>query len=231
MFSGFPEETIRFFLDIRFHNDTTFYHAHEDEFKTYVKQPFYDFIDALGETMLSIAPDMEVRPVKCLSRLHRDTRFSKDKSPYRDHLWLTFHRTAEQKDSAVMYWFELSPETLEWGLGFWGQNRAAMDALRRRMVQKPQEVRKALRQSGLPDETLPILGERYQRMKPPPGMPVDLAMLYPVKDLYIKRSNIPFKCCYQPELTELVKKDFIRLRPMYTLLRSIADEAMAQLDG
>ena len=68
-------------------------------------------------------------------------------------------------------------------------------------------------------------------MKPPPGMPVDLAMLYPVKDLYIKRSNTPFKCCYQPELTELVKKDFIRLRPMYTLLRSIADEAMAQLDG
>jgi uncharacterized protein (DUF2461 family) len=29
---------------------------------------------------------MEVRPVKCLARLRRDTRFTKDKSPYRDHL-------------------------------------------------------------------------------------------------------------------------------------------------
>ena len=56
-------------------------------------------------------------------------------------------------------------------------------------------------------------------------------MLYPCKDLYIKRVNVPFKTCYQPELAELVRRDFLRLKPMYTLLRSVADEAMAQLDG
>ena len=41
MFSGFPEETIRFFLDIRFHNEVSFYKAHEDEYQTFVKKPFY----------------------------------------------------------------------------------------------------------------------------------------------------------------------------------------------
>ena len=60
---------------------------------------------------------------------------------------------------------------------------------------------------------------------------LELAMLYPCKDLYIKRVNVPFKTCYQPELAELVRQDFLRLKPMYTLLRSVADEAMAQLDG
>lgn len=41
-----------------------------------------------------------------------------------------------------MYWFELSPETVEWGLGFWGMNRPAMNVLRQRMVEKPKEVQR-----------------------------------------------------------------------------------------
>ena len=61
MFSGFPEETIRFFLDIRFHNEVSFYKAHEDEYQTFVKKPFYSLIEELGETMLSISDDLEVR--------------------------------------------------------------------------------------------------------------------------------------------------------------------------
>lgn len=231
MFSGFPEETIRFFLDIRFHNEVSFYKAHEDEFQTYVKKPFYSLIEELGETMLSISDDLEVRPAKCLARLRRDTRFTKDKSPYRDHLWVVFHRAGVPKDGSVMYWFELSPEAAEWGLGFWGQNRPAMDALRRRIVEKPTEVRRALRQSRVPDENLLLLGERYQRMKPPPGVPLELAMLYPCKDLYIKRCNVPFQTCYRPELAEALKKDFVRLKPMYRLLREAADEGAARLEG
>ena len=49
--------------------------------------------------------------------------------------------------------------------------------------------------------------------------------------LYIKRVNVPFRACYQPELPDMVRQDFLRLKPMYHLLRSVADEAMAQLDG
>ena len=64
-----------------------------------------------------------------------------------------------------MYWFELSPEVVEWGVGFWGYNRPAMDALRQRMVKKPAEVRRVLRQCGIPDETLHIYGDRYKSMK------------------------------------------------------------------
>ena len=48
MFSGFPEETIRFFLDIRFHNEVSFYKAHEDEYQTFVKKPFYSLIEEAG---------------------------------------------------------------------------------------------------------------------------------------------------------------------------------------
>ena len=90
MFDGFSEDTVRFFLGLRFHNDATYFNKHRNEYEAYVKEPFFEFIHAMAPIMEQIADDFELRPQKCLARIRRDTRFTKDKSPYRDHLWLLF---------------------------------------------------------------------------------------------------------------------------------------------
>lgn len=231
MFPGFPEETVRFFLDLRFHNETSWFHAHREAYEAYVRKPFSEFIEAMTPTVMRIADDMETRPNKCLARINRDIRFTRDKSPYRDHMWLLFRRAGEEREHAVMYWFELSPEVVEWGVGFWGYNRPAMDALRERMVKKPAEVRRVLRRCGIPDETLHIYGDRYKSMKPPAGMSADLAMLYPCKEIYVKRVGVPLGESYRPEIIDRVSEDFLRLKPLYLLLRQAADEGMAKLDA
>lgn len=231
MFPGFPEETVRFFLDLRFHNETSWFHAHREAYETYVRKPFSEFIEAMTPTVMRIANDMETRPNKCLARINRDIRFTRDKSPYRDHMWMLFRRSGEEREHAVMYWFELSPEVVEWGVGFWGYNRPAMDALRERMMKKPAEVRRVLRQCGIPDETLHIYGDRYKSMKPPAGMSADLAMLYPCKEIYVKRIGVPLGESYRPEIIDRVSEDFLRLKPLYLLLRQAADEGMAKLDA
>ena len=231
MFEGFPEETIQFFLNLRLHNDHSFFKAHEEEYQRYVKEPFYAFIEAMAPTVLSIAKDMELRPSKCLARIRRDTRFTKDKTPFRDHLWLLFRRSGEPRDTSAMYWFEISPESTEWGLGFWGQNKPAMDALRRRMVHYPGSVLSVLEECGLPDENLMLLGDRYQRMKPPGELPMALIPYYPKKSIYIKRANVPLRSIYEPGLVDMVAKDMLRLKPMYELMRSAADEGMAKFEG
>ena len=231
MFPGFPEETVRFFLDLRFHNETPWFHAHREAYEAYVRKPFSQFIEAMTPTVMRIADDMETRPNKCLARINRDIRFTRDKSPYRDHMWMLFRRAGEEREHAVMYWFELSPEVVEWGVGFWGYNRPAMDALRERMVKKPAEVRRVLRRCGIPDETLHIYGDRYKSMKPPAGMSADLAMLYPCKEIYVKRIGVPLGESYRPEIIDRVSEDFLRLKPLYLLLRQAADEGMAKLDA
>ena len=63
----------------------------------------------------------------CLSRINRDTRFSRDKSPYRDHLWMLFRKAAEPREGSVFFWFEFGPERLWWGLATWDENRPLMD--------------------------------------------------------------------------------------------------------
>ncbi|HIU19631.1 MAG TPA: DUF2461 domain-containing protein [Candidatus Limiplasma stercoravium] len=231
MFDGFPEETIRFFLDLRFHNETPWFHAHRQEYEAYVRRPFADFIEALAPTMRQIAGDIETRPGRCLARINRDIRFTRDKSPYRDHMWLLLRRAGEEREHSVMYWFELSPEVVEWGLGFWGPNRPAMDALRKRMLQKPGDVTRVLRRCGLPDRELMLYGDDYRKLKTPPQLPAELARLYGKKELYLKRVGTPLSVCYTPSLIQKVRTDFLRLAPLYHLLRLAADEGRQQLDA
>ncbi len=231
MFTGFPEETIRFFLELRFHNEATFFNAHRDEYEHSVREPFYGFIQAMAPAVKQIADDMELRPDKCLARIRRDTRFSKDKTPYRDHLWLLFRRGGEVRDTSVMYWFELAPEHVEWGLGFWGYNRLAMDALRKAIRQKPDEVLRAFHEARVPDHNLEIYGDRYQRIAVPPGLPQLLQEIYPLKELYIKRTGISLQTAYTEALVEGCSQDLLRLKPLYLLLRKMADEGMASLDN
>ena len=227
MFTGFPEETIRYFLELRFHNDAAFFESHRQEYEQYVRKPFFDFIDAMAPFVRDVAEDMDVRPLKCLARIRRDTRFSKDKTPYRDHMWLLFRRGGEVRDTSAMYWFELSPSVVEWGLGYWGYNRPAMDALRKRIREKPDEVALALKQARVPEEGLDIYGDRYRRMAIPPDLPQALQEIYPLKEMYVKRTQIPLQAAYTPEIVTLFANDHKRLKPLYQLLRTAADEGLA----
>jgi uncharacterized protein (TIGR02453 family) len=226
MFTGFPEETIRFFLELSFHNDAAFFESHRQDYENYVRKPFYDFIDAMAPTVRQVADDMDMRPAKCLARIRRDTRFTKDKTPYRDHMWLLFRRGGEERSTSAMYWFELSPREVEWGLGFWDNNRPAMDALRRHMREKPDEVMRVLADARVPDTGLDVYGQRYGRMGTPPELPQQLKELYPLRELYIKRTGVPLKVAYTSQITELFAADLLRLAPVYRLLRKAADEGM-----
>lgn len=230
MFTGFPEETIRFFLDLRFHNDVSFFKAHEAEYLEYVKKPFTDFTLALAPYAEKLAPDIELRPSKCVARIRRDTRFTKDKSPFRDHLWLLLRRSCEPRDTSAMFWFELSPSTVEWGLGFWGDNRPAMDVLRRRLTDNPDGFSRALKASGMPRDGWQIEGDPYKRIKVPPSVPLPLQAFYAMKTLYFKRVDLSVRAAYSADLADRMGEDVLALKPLYTYLRGVADEAIAQLE-
>lgn len=233
MFQGFPEETVRFFLDLRFHNEVTWFHDHRSEYESFIRTPFRELIEAMSPELQRMFPDFELRPARAVARINRDIRFTRDKSPYRDHLWILFRRANEPREGAPMYWFELSPEQVEWGLGSWGANRAATDVIREWIRTKPDEVRKALKKCafGKKDDPLILsLDERYRSLKPPPGLTPDLAALYPVRTLSVIRQE-ELSAIYKPELPEMILNDYERLAPLYRLMRAAADEGKSRLQG
>ena len=228
MFTGFTEETIRFFLDLKFHNSTEYFHREHDRYLRDVQKPFYDFIEELGPQMLGIDPQMEIRPYKCLSHIHRDTRFSRDKSPYRDHLWLLFRQAAEPRDKSLFFFFEFGPGRLDWGMGFWGENREAMDLFRKRMEAFPEEIASVIDPFAANRRKLLIGGSVHKRMSVPVHIPERMKRWYLAKEMYIGKDNPPYELAFSGQLIHEVGKDFMTLAPLYRMFRGFADEITGQ---
>ena len=224
MFTGFSEDTISFFLDLKFHNNTTYFHENHDRYVEVVQRPFYEFIEDLGPAMRKIDPRMEIRPHRCLSRIHRDTRFSRDKSPYRDHLWLLFRREGEPREQSLMYWFELGPSRLDWGMGFWGENREALDLFRKRMRANPDGTLAMLDDLDLAGRGLLLNGSIHKRMVVPPEIPDRLRRWYCTKEMYINTISPEFRKVFSERILTEVRKDFQQLAPLYHMLRGYCDE-------
>ncbi len=224
MFTGFSEDTISFFLDLKFHNNAAYFHENHDRYVEVVQRPFYEFIEDLGPAMRKIDPRMEIRPHKCLSRIHRDTRFSRDKSPYRDHLWLLFRREGEPREQSLMYWFELGPSRLDWGMGFWGENREALDLFRKRMRANPDGTLAMLDDLDLAGRGLLLNGSIHKRMEVPPEIPDRLRRWYCAREMYINKISPDFRKVFSERILTEVRKDFQQLAPLYHMLRGYCDE-------
>ena len=227
MFSGFTDDTVQFFMDLKFHNSTTWFHENHDEYVRCVQKPFYEMIEDLGPDMKTIDPLMEIRPHKCISRIHRDTRFSNDKRPYRDHLWYIFRHEGEPRDLSINYFFEFGPGRLNWGLGFWGENRPAMDLFRARIVARPEGIATLIRDCDLPGHFMAPEGNVFKRIPIPEEVPEELKRWYISRDLYICKVLPDYKMSFTEKLAEEVRKDFLALGPIYRLFRGYYEDTVS----
>lgn len=225
MFTGFREETIQFFLDLRFHNDSAFFHAEHDRYIRDVQTPFYEFIGDMVPILQEIDPGMEPRPNRLLSRIHRDTRFSRDKSPYRDHLWIWFHRAGEPRQDSLGYWFELGPGGVDWGLGVWDLTKDRQELIRRRIQADPARVGGIITGCALESRHLFPMIDTYKRMAVPENVPESLAVWYRAKSIAIGRRDARLGWVYDRSLLGRVAADYRIMAPVYRFLRGVWDEA------
>ncbi|MEG0767678.1 MAG: DUF2461 domain-containing protein, partial [Clostridia bacterium] len=140
MFSGFTEEMITFFLGLRCNNNRAYFEENRAVYERAIREPLIALTEALAETVLSIDPQLDTRPARTVSRIHRDIRFSHDQSPYRDYMWIGYRRAGEAREETCGFYFDISAEAAHWGCGFYQENRPAMERLRARMNSAPQQV-------------------------------------------------------------------------------------------
>lgn len=84
--SYFTPEFHRFFRRLRRNNRRAWYHAHKAEYERWVRDPFTDFVGEMIERIAALDPAMRCEPREAVFRLARDTRFTRDKTPYKLHV-------------------------------------------------------------------------------------------------------------------------------------------------
>ena len=89
-FTGFRPEAIQFLADLAENNDRAWFQPRKAEFERLLKEPMESMIAALADAFAARGVPMLADPKRSPFRIYRDTRFSKDKSPYKTHLGATF---------------------------------------------------------------------------------------------------------------------------------------------
>ncbi len=225
MFTGFPEETLQFFIDLRFNNNKMYFQENRARYEQWVKAPFAAFVEELAPRLLTIDPQMEVRPYKCVARIYRDTRFSRDKSPYRDHLWVCFRHAAEPREGSVNFFFELTPRDVSWGFGTWGENKPMNEVLRRRIAADPKGMEGIIRSVDFAGHNLAFYGNTYKRMALPEGVPETMRPWYTMRDLYIGKSGTRLEWALDGSIADRVWSDYQAMIPLYKMMRGCCNEA------
>ena len=118
-----------------------------------------------------------------------------------------------------MYWFELAPSGMNWGVGTWGENRQMMDILRRRIVADPDGVRNVIKQCHLTEHHMLVGGSSFKRLEVPAAVPDDLKGWYALREVYISPESTAAVDVHSQQLTKRVQEDFLSLSPLYHLLR------------
>ena len=103
-FSAFPKESLQFLRNLQRNNNREWFLDHKTIYEQYVKQPISDLIEALGAEFKRFAPEMVSTLKVSAYRIHRDTRFTKDKSPYKTQIAAVFpHSRLGKHEGAGFY--------------------------------------------------------------------------------------------------------------------------------
>jgi len=141
-FSGFGADTIGFLQQLAKNNNRDWFVENKSRYEGCVVDPAFQFISAMGGELNSISTHFEAIPRKqggSLMRVYRDTRFAKDKTPYKTNIGIQFRHEVGKDVHAPGYYLHIEPTSIFVGVGMWHPESSALRAIRERIVGRPDE--------------------------------------------------------------------------------------------
>ncbi len=120
-FNGFTKEMFKFLNDLERNNSKEWFQEHRDVFEEYVIEPAQDFVVEMGERLKALSPKVTAIPKtdKSIFRIYRDTRFSRDKTPYKTHIGILFWEGTRKKLENSGYYLQLNKSSIFIGAGMY----------------------------------------------------------------------------------------------------------------
>ncbi len=170
-------EGLAFLRNLARNNDREWFTPRKAVFEAELKEPMLAIIRKVNEAMESFAPAF-VRPAeKSLFRIYRDTRFSNNKLPYKDHVAAWWSRQGMEKTSGAGYYFHISAKEVVIAAGAYMPEKDQLAAIRHWLLDHHQEFRKLLQKPAVKKAFDVFEGNALTR--PPKGFPAE----HPAMDL------------------------------------------------
>ena len=168
-FAGFPPEGLKFFASLARNNRREWFQPRKHIYEEQLKAPMVELVSALSAEMIRFAPDYVGEPAKAIYRIYRDTRFSKDKTPYKTHIAAIFPRRGLEKHGGGGLYFSVSAKEIEVAGGVYMPGPEALLAIRTHIAEHHEEFRKIIQARKLRTLMGELQGEQLSRV--PKGFP------------------------------------------------------------
>ncbi len=181
----------RFINDLKKNNNRAWFQANKQRFEEEVRNPLLRFIADFAGPLTKISPHFLALPTAqggSLFRLHRDTRFSKDKKPYKENLGIHFRHEAGKSAHAPGFYLHLEPGNCFAGAGIWHPDNEVLHQIRQAIVADTTRWKKITTAKAMTRTFNGIEGDSLKR--PPAGYSAD-----------------------HPFIEDLKRKDFFVLQP------------------
>jgi uncharacterized protein (TIGR02453 family) len=210
---------MEFFRGLARHNNREWFLPRKPIFEERVKQPMRELTEAVNAALARFAPEHVTDPDKAIYRFYRDTRFSADKTPYKDHIAAIFPQRGFAKHDGASYYFSVSKKAVEIAGGVYMPEPETLAAIRRHIAEHHEELRRICRASALRRLTGELVGERLSRV--PKGYPADhpAADLLRFKQLYFF-AELPAEIAVTPAVLGEIVSRFRALAPFMEFMNA-----------
>lgn len=222
-FKGFDQNGFMLLEMNKFNNSKDFYEGVKEDIKRMSIVPMRQLCSDLSDELYRIDPKMQLIPTKMVSRVRRDTRYTKNKDLYRSNIWCMFMRDKHQWSNFPCMWFEFYPDGYSYGVAMFRFDATGLAAFREKLITDGKKFKKALKGVDITG-AMPYI-DSFKKDKPDIDK-VDKSL----RDFYNAKS-FGFTY-YSNDMTKLIdgsiKQELIyairAVEPMYKFLSEITDD-------
>ena len=141
-YATFRPESIRFLRDLKENNNRDWFNQNKHRYEEDVLDVALHFIQSMHDPLQEFAPHFTAIPKRMggsLMRVYRDTRFSKNKTPYKTNIGIQFRHEQAKDVHAPGFYVHIDPDEVFLGVGLWRPDPAALAAIRDRISHKQAE--------------------------------------------------------------------------------------------
>ena len=219
-FTGVPKQTIKFLAQLSRNNEKAWFEEHREDYQQYFVEPARALVEALSTPLrkLDRLVKAEPRVNGSIMRINRDTRFSKDRTPYKDHLDLWFWSGSKRGWDSSGFFFRLTPSKLMLGAGIHGFMPPQLAQCRANVLDDERGAELAKLAAALRKKGYTVGGETYK--KPPRGVEAEhpRAALLKHSGLYAGWEAKHPKELGTPRFADFVAKHFTAVAPLHAWL-------------
>ncbi len=137
----FGKATFAFLDELAANNDKAWFEANKPRYEALVREPALEFIAAMADPLREFAPHFRAEPKKMggsLMRVYRDTRFARDKTPYKTNIGIQFRHELGKDVHAPGYYVHIARDECFFGAGCWHPDADLLGRIRDLIAAQPE---------------------------------------------------------------------------------------------